>query len=116
MSADQIAEISPAIREVLAGGPDLCATFEITGDAASWVQYSDGVVNAAYPHAVDPRAMLAAIGDASIEALEWESAKYLTIKMPNVDARAVAKWIDQYFVRVLRAKADYSIDVSIQNL
>jgi hypothetical protein len=116
MSADQVAEISPAIREVLAGGPDLCATFEIAGDAASWVQYSDGVVNAAYPHATDPRAMLAAIGDLSIEELEWEPGKYLSVKMVGVDARGIAKWIDQYFAQVLRAKPDYAVDVSIVNL
>ncbi len=114
MSADQVAEISPAIREVLAGAPDLCATFEISGEADSWIQFSGGVVNAAYPHVVDPSELVAAIGNARVQ--EWESGKFLTVHIPNLDARNIAKWIDQYFEKVLHAKGNYSVDVRIESL
>jgi len=49
MGADQIAEIAPALREALAGGPDTCVTFEVMGAPEKWVQFVGGTLNAAYP-------------------------------------------------------------------
>jgi len=54
MNADQIAEIRPALREVVEGAPDTCATLEVEGDPEKWMQVVDRTVNAAYPHCDHP--------------------------------------------------------------
>ncbi len=114
MSADQIAEMSPAIREVIEGGDDFCATFEIVGAPASWVQFTHRAVNAAYPRATEPSALLATFGCVILEG--WDANKFLTVRMPSADARGVATWIDQYFEKVLKAKTGYALNVKIEKL
>jgi hypothetical protein len=114
MSSDQVAEIAPAIREALAGGPDLCATLEVSGTPSSWIQYVGGLVNAAYSSAKDPSDLIAKIGGASLKS--WEPEKCITVAMASDDPRTIAKWIDRYFESVLLAQPDYAIDVTLQNL
>ena len=114
MSADQVAEIALAIREALAGGPDLCATFALAGQPQAWLQFVDGVVNAAYPAAAKPGAVLAELGSATLQ--NWEPGKYLTVELALGDARTIAKWIDRYFEKVLGAEPEYALDVSLESL
>ena len=114
MGADQIAEISPAIREALAGGPDTCVTFSLAGKPDSWVQFVDLVANAAYPLVEEPSGLITRLGFGMLES--WEPGKYLTVSLAAGDARAIAKWIDQYFEQVLNAPAEYSLDVRIEEL
>jgi len=114
MSVDQVAEIAPAIREALAGGADLCATFVVTGQSQAWVQFVDGVVNAAYPATAEPAAVLAELGSATLQ--NWEPGKYLTAALTLGDARAIAKWIDHYFEMVLGAETEYALDVSLESI
>jgi hypothetical protein len=114
MSADQVAEIAPPIREALAGGPGLCATFVVSGQSQAWLQFVDGVINAAYPAAAEPASVLAELGSATLQ--NWEAGKYLTAALVLGDARAIAKWIDGYFEKVLSAGSEYALDVSLERL
>jgi hypothetical protein len=111
MSSDQIAEIAPGIREALADAR-YCATFEIAGQAHKWVQFQAGTVNAAYPHSEHPANLLTTIGGGALT--EWTAGKFLTVNLAFNDARAVAKWIDGYFERVLAAGDDYAVDLRIE--
>ena len=114
MSADQVAEIAPAIRESIAGGDRLCATFTISGDESRWVQFMGNVVNAAYPYTAEPTALIARLGSGVIES--YDSEQYVTVRLPTRDVYAIARWIDAYFQQVLRAGDDYSIDCSLERL
>lgn len=102
------------IREVLAGRADTCATFSLAGKSDHWVQFVDGTVNAAYPLANEPSALLAQMGNALLES--WRPHQHLTVKLAIADARSISKWIDQYFEQVLGTPGDYSLDVSIEQL
>jgi len=114
MSADPIAEIAPAIRESLAGGDTLCATFTIAGDESRWVQFMGSVVNAAYPYTADPATLVARVGGGVVES--YEAQQYVTVRMPDPNVYAIARWIDAYFQQALRAASDYSIDCSLEKL
>ena len=114
MSADQIAEIAPAIHVVLTGEKNTCATFSVAATPDCWVQFTDGTVNASYPLADEPSSLISQMGNASLES--WEPGQYLTVKLALVDVRPISKWIDQYFEQVLAAPKDYSLDVSIELL
>lgn len=114
MSANQIAEISPGLREAIAGGDNLCATFVIAGDENRWIQFVGGTVNAAYPHTQDPAPLIMALGDAVIES--FEPGQYVTVRLQVVDVYSIARWIDRYFEQVLAADNDYSVDVTLESL
>jgi len=114
MGADQIAEISPALREALAGDPGTCVTFSLVGKPDSWVQFVDFVANAAYPQLDEPSPLISRLGFGLLES--WEAGQYLTVNLAAGDARAVAKWIDEYFERVLNAPQGYSVDIKIEEL
>ncbi|HZF10263.1 MAG TPA: hypothetical protein VFE33_15850 [Thermoanaerobaculia bacterium] len=120
MGADQIAEIAPGLREALAGGPDTCVTFEVTGDPEKWVQFLDGTVNAAYPRETPPvleHLLPATSPDLEPRLLGWEARKYATLKIPGADTRFLASWIDRYFVCILDCEAGgYDVDVTIEML
>jgi len=56
MSADQVAEIAPLVREVFdharenpATGEVLCATFEVVENSDAWAQVTQTELNVAYP-------------------------------------------------------------------
>jgi hypothetical protein len=112
MSADQIAELAPGVREALADSA-YCATFEVSGLPDMWVQFHDGVLNAAYPYESNPTSLLAELGG-SLE--EWEAEQFVTVELGTDDVRTLAKWIDAYFVQVLHAEADYAVDVRIERM
>ena len=114
MGSDQIADIAPGVREMLAGGPAWCATFEISSDPDRWVQFSPGIINAAYPHNEAPESRLGELGSFTLE--EWEPNKYVTGKLALEDARSIACWIDRYFAAILDCDWDYSVDVLLQRL
>jgi hypothetical protein len=114
MSADQIAEIAPGVREAIAGGDDLCVTFTISGDEDRWVQFVGGVVNAAWPHAHDPEPLIAQLGHAAVES--YQAEQYVTARLRVADVYAVARWIDAYFEHALGAGTDYSLDLEIERL
>jgi len=46
--------------------------------------------------------------------VNWEPNKYATFELSGINANAVAKWIDRYFVRILGCEAcGYDVDVTI---
>lgn len=112
MSADQISEIAPAVREALEA-PEICATFEVAGQADKWVQFHAGTLNAAYPRVEHPLAVLAAFGGA---LQEWALGVSLAVALPAKDGRTIAKWIDRYFETVLGASEDYGVDVRLERV
>src|SRR3981081_1391046 len=114
MSADQVAEISPGVREAIAGSANLCATFEVAGDHSRWVQFTRGVINATYPHPEDPAARIATLGSAVVEA--YLAGQHITVRLSLTEPRAIAQWIDRYFEQVLAAAADYSVDLSLKTI
>jgi len=114
MGADQLAEITPAIREVLAGEPGLCATLTVAGDMESWLQFVGGVVNAAYPRSTEPNELLEKLGSAVLQT--WEPHQFVTVALDLEHPREISKWIDEYFEKVLGAPAGYAVDVSLSQL
>jgi hypothetical protein len=112
MSADQISEIAPAVREALEA-PEFCATFEVAGQADQWVQFHNDTLNAAYPRVEHPAAVLAALGGA---LREWAPGVSLTVVLLAKGERTVAKWIDRYFETVLGAPEDYGVDVRLERV
>lgn len=114
MSASQIAEIASGVQKVVADGDGLCATFTVAGDDDRWVQFTDGVVNAAYPHAHDPGSFMAKLGDAVVES--FEAGQHLTVHLKATDPEAIARWIDSYFDQVLAAGSDYAIETTLESL
>lgn len=114
MGADQVAEIAPGIREAIGGRPDLCVTFTVTGHPNKWVQWVDGVINAAYPHFDPPQSRLGGLQFEAIQA--WEPKQSLTVTLGETDVYAIAKWIDKYVEMVLDPGVDPSFDVSLDQL
>ena len=114
MGADQVAEIAPGIREAIGGRPDLCVTFTVTGHPDKWVQWVDGVINAAYPHVDPPESRL---GGLQFDAIQhWEPKKSLTVTLAETEVYAIAKWIDSYFATVLDPGVDPLFDFSLDRL
>lgn len=114
MGVAQIAKIIPKIREVMQDPAQRCATLEVAGDAARWVQFTDGAVNAAYPHAAQPAAVLARLGNARLE--EWEANKFVTAKLSLTDPVEIAYWLDQYLETVLVGGAAYALTIKVRAL
>jgi hypothetical protein len=118
MNADQIAEIRPALREVIDGAPDSCVTFEADGNQENWLQVVDRTINAAYPHAEDPESRLKTLPRLlGLQVTTWEAKKFVTLELPDWDLASLAAWIDAYFVVVLGCEAgDYHVDVTYETL
>lgn len=124
MGADQIAQLVPAIRQVLDGpaeGRSLCATFEVSGDADKWVQFTGGALNFAYPLDADPALLPARLGIGLTNALvliEWEARAFATFNLEaQLSVRELARIIDAIFESTLGcAGKDYGLDVEIIDL
>ena len=92
MGADQIAELRPPIREVLAAGPpndsaNWCATFEVDSQPNVWVQVTFGLVNVFYPVARKPTKELLMhkqIPANAVMLITWEPT-FRQISLPAVD-------------------------------
>lgn len=119
MNADQLAEIRPALREVVEGAPDTCATLEVEGDSEKWVQIVNQTVNAAYPHSDSPEERLSDSGLSApaSKILCWEAGKFVTFEFGQFELMAVAEWVDAYFVRVMGCTdGEYHLDVTFEKL
>ena len=120
MSADQISEISPAIREVQSSAADLCATFEIVGSQDKWVQYTKGTINAAYPYKEPPQLLIEPFVEVqpklTLNITSWESGKFVTLDFPQGEPVSISKFIDLYFIGIIKCVSDYSVDVTIEEI
>ncbi len=119
MSADQIAEIAPLIREVL-GAPSkvtLCATFEVTGNSDAWAQVTATAINIAYPSEQEPQERLAALLSSSTctGISDWEPMKFVTLTYGPDRPQAIARLIDGLLSELFQLN-DYSVDASIEEL
>lgn len=119
MNADQIAEIRPVIREVVAGAPDTCATLEVAGAPEKWMQIVDRTINAAYPHTDHPEENVRSLGISlhSAKLVAWESSKFATFEFPELQQDVASAWIDAYFVRMIGCtEGEYHLDVTFEKL
>lgn len=119
MSVDQIAEISPLVREVFAlnpanDGAQLCATLEVVGHPDAWLQVTPSALNFSYPAETDPSTTLDQLLERLPEwsVVSWEPNAFATITFAPVAPRVVATVIDG-LLSALFSLEDYSIDGSI---
>ena len=119
MNTDQLAEIRPALREVVEGAPDTCATLEVEGNCERWMQVVDRTINAAYPHSDNPeeRVNRLDLPPLSAKLVTWEAGKFATFEFAQLEVKTVAEWIDAYFVRVMGCTdGEYHFDVVLQKI
>lgn len=119
MSADQIAEIRPAVRESIEGKPHTCVTLEVEGHPGKWLQIVDGTINAAYPHGDHPEQRLRSFGSAALQAklAKWEPGNFVTFEVTGEDLVAISHWIDEYFVQMLGCAAgEYHLNIGYEQL
>ena len=121
MSADQVAEMAPLVREVFAAGADdaaeWCATFEVVGNASAWAQVTASSLNLAYPFADAPLLRLADVVRPlpEVELVGWEAGKYATFSFGSASASVVARAVDDALT-LLFALGDYSVDGQLEQL
>jgi|688.fasta_scaffold1551838_1 hypothetical protein len=118
-NADQLAEIRPALREVVNGSPNTCATLEIEGDSTKWLQIVDRTINAAYPYSESPEVRLNVFltSPQSPKLINWEVGKFVTFEFPQIEVNTVSVWIDSYFVHALDCPSgDYHVDMMIEEI
>ena len=119
MSADQIAEIAPLVREVLGAleGQALCGMIEVEGVRDAWAQVTADAINVAYPSTEDPARRLSSLVSSHPCAgvAEWESMKFSTFSYTPDRPQVIAKFIDS-LLRELFGLRDYSVNVSIFEL
>ena len=116
MSADQIAQIAPAVREVLEGAGDgWCATFELVGVDDAWAQVMKGSLNLAYPFSEPPNVadVVASLPGATVAS--WEAEKFVTYSFDGTNAQAVALTIDRLFTKFF-ACGDYAVTSRVEDL
>jgi hypothetical protein len=120
MSATQVAEIHPAIREVFdaaAGGEDWCATFEVSTDPTLWIQVTSNSLNMAYPYEEPPNVLLLQVGTTQpnhFTILDWSpriSATFGYSEKPSTSE--LAQLVDKLFVLTLKCAPDYSLNVAL---
>ena len=118
MGIDQVAEISPIVREVLEAPSDgMCATFEIVGSPHAWAQVMKGTINAAYPLETAPEShlleVLTCLPRSAVTA--WEAKKFVTLTFESTNPSDVAKAVDRLFEKFFDV-GDYSVDCRVEDL
>jgi hypothetical protein len=118
MSADQIAKMSPMVREVFESPSDeMCATFEIVGNPDLWAQVMKGTINAAYPFEIAPEShlleVLACLPGSAVT--DWEARKFVTVSFESINPKDVAKAVDRFFEKFSDV-ADYAVDCRVEDL
>ena len=118
MNPAQQAELESALRDVIAGAPDRCATLECAHGDRQWMQIVDCTINASYPHDVPPEEILRRLPVLhEVRVVGWEARKFVTFQMPSLEDVTLPRWIDAYFVNVLGCPAEASpLRISFQNL
>ena len=120
MNADQLAEIRPALREAIAGGPNCCVTLEVSGEPSQWIQFVSGTLNCAYP--LDEPPALARLfpnwcASGQVALLDWQARKFVTFDTKQLNVDDLAKAIDSLFVGLLACtEGQYHLDVSFEDV
>lgn len=124
MSADQVSEIAPLIREVFnhvseksANSEALCATFEVVGESDAWAQVTSTELNVSYPRSHSPEGELREIIQKlpSAQLLSWEPMKFATWSFVSVTPTEIAKVVDQVLAKLFNLD-DYSLNGQIVRL
>jgi hypothetical protein len=125
MSAHQIAEIAPFIREAFeyarrhpAAKKDLCATYDVVGVEGAWAQVtSSKEMNVAYPRENSPERELGHVIKhlSGAKLISWEERKYATWSFTSANATEVAKVLDQVLAYLFNL-GDYSVDAQLEQL
>ncbi|MFZ6709636.1 DUF6891 domain-containing protein [Undibacterium sp. TC9W] len=124
MSADQIAEIIPLVREVFnhaqatsKNSAVLCASFEVAGASDVWAQVTPTELNVAYPLSHSPEQDLHDIIQLLPKAnlLSWEPMKYATWSFVSVAPAELANVVDLILTRLFTL-GDYSLNGEIFRL
>jgi hypothetical protein len=124
MSADQVAEITPLIREVFeharenpAAEETLCATFEVVESSDAWAQVTPTELNIAYPARNSPdvelREVMQKLPAGQLQS--WEPEKFATWSFASFSATDVAKVVDLALTKLFNL-GDYSLDGKIERL
>lgn len=114
MSRERTFAIAMDVQEALDRRPDWCATFEVEDDEDKWVQFVDGVINAAYPDPIAPDKRTKPLPD--FEMTKWSRGKFMTGDLALTDRTEIARWIDRYFVDVLRCDPGFAITSRLEKL
>ena len=124
MSADQVAEIAPFIRELLdharekpASERELCATYEVVGVSGAWAQVTPTELNVAYPSARPPEEELREILQRlpAAQLLSWEPGKFATWSFASTNPMEIARVVDHVLAKLFNL-GDYSIDAQLERL
>jgi hypothetical protein len=119
MSADQIAEMAPIIREVLEAPSEsnLCATFEVVGNGDAWAQVTPNSINVAYPSNEAPEVRLVTFLGRSLctGISDWEPLKFVTFTYARDRPQVVARFVDSLLADLFKLR-DYSVNAEIQEL
>ena len=120
MSATQVAEVHPAIREVFdaaVGGEEWCATFEVSTDPALWIQVTSDSLNMAYPYEEPPNVLLLQAGinqSNRFTLLDWSPRSFATFGYSEKPSTSeLAQLVDSLFVLTLKCAPDYSLNVEL---
>ena len=119
MNADFVAAVRPILQEVISGPPGTCATFEVSGDPDKWIQFTDGLLNSAYPYQDEPEARMAELLARPVidELSGFEPGKFVTVSVRDASDPAVIEWMEDYFVNMLHCVCgEFDVDVRIDQL
>lgn len=126
MGADQLAEIRPAVQELLAAiagraphANELCVTFSVPDREDAWVQLTHDNVNLAFPHSEQPLRFLRRHFVPSLPSeslLAFESGQYATLEHHSSSADELSVFIDRLFTAVHELPPDFHLDVEFTQL
>ena len=113
MPADEVAAIRPIVAEVLAAGPDWCATFTDERDESVWVQVSGDLINFSYTGNSDPEILLmdrAGPDFESVELKKWsKKGKFATFRIRELSVASATAVADAVFWHLLGREQGFPI-------
>jgi hypothetical protein len=114
MSRERLLAIALDVQEALDRAPDWCATFEAEDDETKWVQFVAGMINACYLDPVAPDKRTRPLPD--FEMTQWSRGKFVTGRLAVTERTEIARWIDRYFVDVLRCEPGFALTSRLEKL
>ena len=113
MNAAMLDRIDRAITALPRSRDGNCLAMTLIGNEAKWVQYVvGGTINAAYPFAAPPAAMLPAFALA-VPLRGWQAGAYAAFDLGPARVAAAVSFIDRYFEYVLGCGPDYQLGFEV---
>ena len=122
MGGEQVAAMRPGIAQVLeasSGGATWCATFEVTGDPARWIQVMPDTLNIPYPFVESPLELPVVRDHAdlrNLELREWEPHAFATFEIPPGATAAQIASLADTLLRAILGCEGYGVDVAVEKL